>query len=108
MLYKDLNKFMKVIAHSFLYSLLVKIDLVFFGLNPECLLKLDWQSLESSGNSVVGIEMRISCAVAKKMNSMLNLGRLGSVFVKTKMSVSRAAVGKTGLMSSFCSMRLKM
>ena len=52
-LYKDLNKFMKVIAHSFLYSLLVKIDLVFFGFNPECLLKLDWQSLESSGNSLL-------------------------------------------------------
>ena len=41
MLYKDLNKVMKVIAHSFLYSLLVKIDLVFVGLNPECLLKFD-------------------------------------------------------------------
>ena len=40
-LYKDLNKVMKVIAHSLLYSLLVKIDLVFVGLNPECLLKFD-------------------------------------------------------------------
>ena len=95
-----------MITHSFLYSLLVKIDLVFFGLNPESLLKLDWQSLESSGNSVVGIEMTISCAVAKKMNLMLNLGRLGSVFAKTKMSVSRAAVGKTGLMLGPCSMSL--
>ena len=75
-LYKDLGKVIKVIAHSFLYSLLVKIDLVFIGLNQECLLKLDWQSLKSSGNSVVEIDMTMFCAVAKKISLMLNLGRL--------------------------------
>ena len=88
MLYKDLNKVMKVIAHSFLYSLLVKIDLVFVGLNPECLLKFDGQLLERSGTSVVEFEMRMSCAVAKK-TGLLNLGRLGSVVVKSKMSRCR-------------------
>ena len=45
--------------------------------------------LERSGTSVVGIEIRMSSAVAKKTGLMLNQGRLGSVVVGTEMSVSR-------------------
>ena len=60
----------KMIAHSSLYSLLVGVEVHVVAFTAEC-------SLEFNGRSH---------------------GRLGSVVVGTEMSVSRAAVGKTGLM----------